>query len=402
MISVKDWSLIRQMGAAGVPQRQIARDLGLARGTVRAALASDRPRVYERERGVTSFDVFEPRVRVLLEATPSLPASVLAERLGWTGSESWWRENVARLRPDYARVDPVDRLVWEAGDAAQCDLWFPPYKIPLEDGTARLLPVLTMVSMFSRSLMALMIPSRRTEDLLSGIWRLLQQLGGVPRRLIWDNEAGIGRGRLTEQARLFAGTLACQIKLLKPRDPESKGGVERRNGWLETSFMPGRTFSCPADFNAQLADWLVVANDRVVRTTGSAPASLLAWDREKMLPLPPAVFGLGYRNRTRLGRDYYVTVAGNDYSADPHSIGRMVDVAADLDTVRVFEGRHLVGVHDRRWAHGLTIADPAHVAAAAALRAAYQTPAPTAGDDIQTRDLAWYDDMFGLAGRWAA
>jgi len=201
---------------------------------------------------------------------------------------------------------------------------------------------------------------------------------------------------------LFAGTLACQIKLLKPRDPESKGGVERRNGWLETSFMPGRSFASPADFNTQLADWLVIANRRVVRTTGSAPQELIGWDLEKMLPLPPVMFGLGYHNRVRLGRDYYVTIASNDYSADPSSIGRMVDVAADLEQVRIFDGKHLIGVHDRRWCRRQTVTDPAHVAAAAVLRAAYQTPPdPVSLDDMLTRDLSYYDDMFGL-GRQAA
>ena len=37
-----------------------------------------------------------------------------------------------------------DRLVWLPGDAAQCDLWFPPAKIPLEDGSKTLLPVLVI------------------------------------------------------------------------------------------------------------------------------------------------------------------------------------------------------------------------------------------------------------------
>jgi hypothetical protein len=31
--------------------------------------------------------------------------------------------------------------------------------------------------------------------------------------------------------------------------------VERRNGWFETSFMPGRSFTSPADFNEQFTDW---------------------------------------------------------------------------------------------------------------------------------------------------
>ena len=69
---------------------------------------------------------------------------------------------------------------------------------------------------------------------------LLQLLGRVPRRLIWDNESGIGRGkRHAEGVGAFAGTLATTLQRLKPYDPESKGIVERRNGFFETSFMPG-------------------------------------------------------------------------------------------------------------------------------------------------------------------
>lgn len=62
-----------------------------------------------------------------------MPATVLAERVGWTGSIRWFRENVKRLRPERRPPDPADRIGWAPGDAAQCDLWFPPRKIPLED-----------------------------------------------------------------------------------------------------------------------------------------------------------------------------------------------------------------------------------------------------------------------------
>jgi hypothetical protein len=83
---------------------------------------------------------FEAKVRALLEDDGQLPATVIAERVGWTGSITWFRESVKRLRPEHRKIDPADRLVWEPGDAAQCDLWFPPCKIPLEDGTAPLGP----------------------------------------------------------------------------------------------------------------------------------------------------------------------------------------------------------------------------------------------------------------------
>lgn len=75
-----------------------------------------------------------------------MPATAIAERIGWDGSITWFRENVRKLRPEHRRPDPADRLVWGPGDAVQCDLWFPPKKIPLEDGTAVLPPVLVIVA----------------------------------------------------------------------------------------------------------------------------------------------------------------------------------------------------------------------------------------------------------------
>jgi hypothetical protein len=408
VITLEDWALIRRLAADGVPKARIAERLGISRTTVIKAVKSDSPPRYERTPTATSFVVFEPRVRALLKATPEMPATVLAERVGWEGSIRWFSENVKRLRPEHRPIDPADRLTWAAGDAAQCDLWFPPRKIPLEDGTSKLLPVLVITAAHSRFITARMIPTRKTEDLLLGSWELIQQLGRVPRRLIWDNESGIGRGqRRAEGVAAFMGTLATKLVLLPPNDPESKGLLERRNGWFETSFMPGRTFESPADFNTQFGDWLVKANRRVVRTIKAAPVDLVEADRAAMLGLPPVPLHLGWRNQIRLGRDYYVRLDTNDYSVDPTMIGRMVEVAADLDRVRVRCEDRIVAEHVRVWARGATVTDPAHLQTAAWLRKQFQQSriptaagaAGAAGDDQArdlVRDLADYDRAFGL------
>ncbi|MDQ2660894.1 MAG: IS21 family transposase [Actinomycetota bacterium] len=400
MITLEDWALIRRLAADGVPKAQIAVQLGISRTTVVKAVSSDSPPRYERRPAPTSFTPFEERVRALLKQTPDMPATVVAERVGWTGSIRWFRDNVQRLRPEQRPVDPADRLSWVAGDAAQCDLWFPPKKIPLEDGSRTLLPVLVITAAHSRFTVGRMIPTRKTEDLLLGSWELIQQLGRVPRRLIWDNEPGIGRGqRRAEGVTGFAGTLATKIVQLKPRDPESKGIVERRNGYFETSFMPGRTFTSPTDFNSQFTEWLTLANQRVVRTIKARPVDLIDTDRAAMLPLPPVVLHLGWRNQVRLGRDYYVRVDSSDYSVSPAAIGRVVDVAADLERVRVRMGGRIVAEHERVWARGLTITDPSHVEEAAVLRRQFQQPrSVTAADDGLGRDLADYDRAFGLDG----
>ena len=396
---MEDWALIRRLAGEGVPKARIAELLGISRTTVIKAVNSDAPPRYERSPRPTSFMAFEPRVRALLEEVPEMPATVLAERVGWTGSIRWFSENVKLLRLEHRPIDPADRIIWQAGDAAQCDLWFPPRKIPLEDGTTKLLPVLVITAAHSRFMTARMIPTRKTEDLLLGSWELIQQLGRVPRRLIWDNEPGIGRGqRRAEGLTLFMGTLATKLVLLPPRDPESKGVVERRNGWFETSFMPGRTFTSPADFNAQFTDWLSRANTRVVRTIKAAPVDLIDADRAAMLPLPPIPLHLGWRNKIRLGRDYYVRLDTNDYSVDPTVIGQMVDVIADLERARVRAEGRLVADHARVWARGTTVTDPAHVEVAAWLRKQFQQPRAVVRDqDDLARDLSDYDRAFGLS-----
>lgn len=115
-----------------------------------------------------------------------------------------------------------------------------------------------------------------------------------------------------------------------------------------------------------------------------------------MLPLPPVLLHLGWRTRVRLGRDYYVRLDTNDYSVDPHAIGRLVDVTADLERVRIRAGGRVVADHARVWAHGQTVTDPAHVSIAAALRKQFQRPRAAARGEDLVRDLADYDRAFGL------
>jgi hypothetical protein len=408
VITVHDWAQIRYLhGGEGLSIRAIASRLGLSRDTVSRAVKSSSPPRYSRVSGPSAFDAFEARVRQLLAEFPAMPASVIAERVGWPGSPSWFRKKVARLRVDYVVKDPADRVVYHRGDQAQCDLWFPPVTVPLGAGQAGSPPVLVMVASYSRFITGRMIPTRQTSDLLAGMWSLLRgQLEAMPRRLVWDNESGIGRGgRLAAGVAAFAGTLATRIVQLPPNDPESKGLVERVNGYLETSFLPGRVFTSPADFNAQLADWLPRANMRRVRSLGARPADLIDDDRSAMRPLPPLPPPVGFTTRVRLPRDYYLRVLSNDYSIDPTVIGRMIDVQADLDVVTARCEGTLVASHRRSWARRQTISDPAHVATAARMRADYQRAGAGRGsgaaghDDDQwalVRNLADYDARFGI------
>ena len=131
---MQDWAQIRYLHGEGLSIRAIAARMELSRDTVSRALKSDAPPKYQRVSGPSVFDPFEAAVRALLAEFPSMPTSVIAERVGWQGSASWFRKKVAALRIEYAPKDPADRLSYRPGDQAQCDLWFPAARIPVGGG----------------------------------------------------------------------------------------------------------------------------------------------------------------------------------------------------------------------------------------------------------------------------
>jgi transposase len=271
VLDVEDWAEIRWLHRAeGMPVKAVARVMGVSKNTVKRALAAEGPPRYERRGRGSIVDAVEPRIRELLAAWPAMPATVIAERVGWTRGLTVFKDRVRELRPVYLPPDPASRTTYAAGEVVQCDLWFPEITLPVGFGQTRSatrLPVLVMVTGYARWLSARLLPSRCSEDLFAGWWQLISQLGGVPRVLVWDGEGAVGKRRrrvtvLTEQAHGFRGVLGAKIVICDPGDPEAKGLVERANGYLETSFLPGRVFASPADFNAQLADWLALANQR--------------------------------------------------------------------------------------------------------------------------------------------
>ncbi|MGV9679218.1 IS21 family transposase [Nocardia sp. NPDC003482] len=406
MIAIEDWAEIRRLHRAeGVPIKEIARRLGVARNTVRAALASDRPPKYERAPKGRVVDAYEARIRALLAEFPRMPATVIAERIGWPYTMNPLRIRLREIRPEYAGVDPVDRVSYEPGSVTQCDLWFPETRIPVGRGQERVFPVLVMTLGFSRFTAAVMLPSRQGGDLLSGMWSLISGMGRVTKTLVWDRESAIGgTGKVTAAAAAFAGTLATRIQLAPPRDPEYKGMVERMNGFFETSFLPGRTFTGPTDFNSQLTDWLERANARTVRSIGGRPVDLFETDYLSMIALPPVSPPIGLTQRIRLARDYYVRVDTVDYSVDPRVIGRFVDVTASPTAVTVHCDGQVVARHERSWTKQEVVTDPGHTALAAQLRAGFATDRRRRerarrhpdGHPVALRALPDYDALFGV------
>lgn len=406
MLAVEDWAEIRRLHLAeGVSLKEVARRMGVARNTVRQAVRSSEPPRFHRQPRPSAVDAYEPAIRQLLGEHPRMPATVIAQRVGWPGGITVLKERVAELRPLYVPPDPCQRTDYQPGELAQWDLWFPPIDIPLGYEQTGRLPVLVGVSGYSRWLVARMLPSRAAHDLLLGHLACLVALGGVPRAGVYDNEAAIGcwrggRVQLTDAFQRFRGQLGMGAIVCKPRDPEAKGLVERANRYLETSFLPGRSFTSIHDFNLQLTVWLELANRRWHRRLGCRPADRIAEDRAVMRRLPPVLPDPALRTSTLVRRDHYLRIGSCDYSVHPRAIGHRVEIRVDLDWVTATMDGIQVARHRRSLAAHRTITDPAHAQAGQALRARHRQvmtrPASPAQLEVAERDLAVYDRLFDL------
>ncbi|HUP15626.1 MAG TPA: IS21 family transposase [Acidimicrobiia bacterium] len=405
MLKVEDWAEIRRLyRAEDLSINEIVRRLGVSRNTVRAVVRSDSPPEFNRKPRPSAVDPFEGEIRRLLSEYPRMPTTVIAERVGWSRGMTILQDRVRELRPLFVPPDPSGRTEYRPGELAQWDLWFPPTAVPLEDGSVAKPPVLVGVTGYSRVMVGEMIPSREAHDILSAHLHCLGALGGVPRKGVYDNEAALvsrhgGKATLTVPFQRFRGTLGMGVVILRPGDPEAKGLVERANGYLETSFLPGRRFSSPVDFNTQLTVWLEKANNRIHHTLRCRPSDRLFEDRKAMMAFPPVLPDPALRLSVRLPRDHWVRVGTCDYSVHPKAIGRRVEVRVDPTEVVISLAGEVVGRHRRSYARHRTVTDPDHVRAAQAMRVASATwtGMKTETDEVEVRDLAVYDRLTGVA-----
>ena len=183
---MEDWAEIRRLHfSVGMSIRAIEREGPWSRNTIRSAVRSTTPPKYVRAGAGSVVDAVEPQIRELLQATPTIPATVIAERIGWEHGMTVLKERVRELRPLYAPKDPSSRTTYDPGKIAQCDLWFPPADIPLGFGQVghgkSAPPVLVLTAGYSSWRAARMIPTRNAQDLALGMWAVTQQMGAVPR-----------------------------------------------------------------------------------------------------------------------------------------------------------------------------------------------------------------------------
>jgi hypothetical protein len=116
-----------------------------------------------------------------------------------------------------------------------------------------------------------------------------------------------------------------------------------------------------------------------------------------MMPLPPVFPDTAHRFSTKLGRDHYVRVSTCDYSVHPKAIGRRIDVRVDPEWITASCAGEIVARHKRSLAPHRTITAVEHARARRKLKQRRSDVQREVEIDVEVRDLAVYDDYFGVA-----
>src|SRR3990170_1049513 len=375
--------------------KEIVRRTGLSRNTVRRAWRAGEPPRYRRPPRPSKLDPFREEIHRLLRSDARLPGKRIRELLeeqGYAGGKSILDDYLREVRPLFQRQRTFQRTSYRPGVLCQFDLWQPSREVAVGSGQTRRGCVVVGCLPYSRAGAGTLVFSKEAPDLLYGIGACLVKLGALPETLVWDREGALhaGGGRPSEPFAALCGELRVGWRFLEPHDPQSKGVVERLQGYMETSFEPGRSFVGPFDFQEQLDRWFGErANLRFHRTLRCRPVDRLLEELQVMRPLPERLPDVDRRLVTRVPPDPYVRVDGNDYSLDPRLVGRRVELRISQQELLAvaFDTGELACRHRRSFARHRTITALEHARALRELRGAPAEP------EVETRPLARYDAL---------
>jgi transposase len=292
---------IRVMARRGMRIREIARELGCSRNTVKRYLHDGKASRYgPRQPRGTKLDPFKDYLRERIEAAKPhwIPAVVLLREIRDSGYAGGLTQLKMFLNPlKRVEEEPVVRFETPPGVQMQADFTV------VRRGRDPLLAFVATLG-YSRATFVRFTTDETAETLCACLREALVYFGGVPRHVLFDNAKTIvverdayGEG----EHRWHGGLLALSdefgfsLRLCRPYRAKTKGKVERFNGYLKGSFLVPLAATLKSSglkldaiaANAQIGRWLSeVANARIHATTKERPDHRLALEHAALLPLP--------------------------------------------------------------------------------------------------------------------
>jgi transposase len=372
---MEQWTEIRRRVLTNeISKREACRQYHLHWLTLKKILAHEEPPGYRRSRPPRrpKIEPVLPIIQAILDADQAAP-----KKQRHTAHRIWQRlRDEHGFSGGYTIVKDAVREMQGGRQEVFLPLSHPPGEAQVDFGFAEVTVqgVATPVALFVLSLpyadavYCQAFPRECTEVFLEGHARAFAFLGGVPRRIAYDNTktavARITGSRSRQVTREFQRLQSHYLfapHFCLVRRPNEKGHVERLLDYARSNFLvPVPAVASLEELNARLAqqcrrDW-----DRPVRGKPGTVGTLLAEDRAAFLPLPAHPFEARRVAQATADGQSLVRFDTNSYSVPTCYARRRLTVVATVDEVRVIHEDRLVARHRRCWGRAQYRFDPVH------------------------------------------
>ena len=376
MIQVDEKEIIRRLYfTKRLSVRQIAKELGHSRHTVKKAVEDASPPEYHL-RVQKRCPVMTPCREIIetwLEEDKNRPpkqrhtAHRIFERLvsehGFTGAERTVRQYVSKLRANYQEMSIP--LEFDPGTDAQCD-WGEAL-IYLEDQPIKA-QIFCMKLSYSRKPFVMAFPTQRQEAFFEGHKESFEWYGGVPPRISYDNltvaiqKVFAGRNRQEQQAFIsFRSHYLFESHFSMPRTPREQGRIESLVGYMRRNyFVPVPKVASFAELNQELRRRLSADEGRKV--PGEPLSISQAWSEEKgkLLPLPKYHHKCSVTRPVQANRLSLINFDSNRYSVPVEFGLAKLTLHAYAWRVEIACGDRIIAVHDRSYGKEQDVMDVEH------------------------------------------
>lgn len=362
----------------GKSGREIARDTGHSRNTVKKALDGE-PWGY-RTRAHQPYPVLGPYLEIIDEwlvgdkgqprkqrHTAHRVYTRLVEEYDFPGSEPTVRRYVREAK---ARLGLNGRSVFlpldaEIGREAEVD-WGTATAVI--NGVRRSIKYFCMRSKYSGKHVVRCYPCERQQAFFDAHLHAFEFFGGIFAVLIYDNLTSavrkVLRGRNREEQASFLKFRAYHsfaARFCNPAQGHEKGGVEGLVGYVRRNYLVPVPEAADFDeLNRRLLEQCVRYGSHQIRGREETVNALFAQERGHLLRLPEP----GFSNVRTLSCkvDKYSTVLAdrNHYSVPPEYVGFHLEALLSIDEVRLFYQHKELASHERVYGNNKWVLKPMH------------------------------------------
>jgi transposase len=350
MLTPEEKAEIRRLHDLGQRPKAIARRIGRDPKTVRSHL--DLPGPTPHPQAPSKLEPFHDLVRTLAQQNLRSPRILREIRSrGYTGGKSILKAFLKTLAPPKLPRQPFRRFETAPAVEAQSD--WSPYRV-LIAGILTVVHAFAMVLCHSRRLFVSFYRNERLPTLLRAHQEAFGYLGGICRRILYDNQTAITLGRVAGKPRWhatfldFAHAYGFEPRVGRPGHKERRGKVERPFWYLEEDFLRGRTFASWDDLDRQVREWLdTVANVRLHGTTRRRVDEAYAEEKPCLIALPAVAFPAERLETRKVQKDGYVPIDGSFYPVPAALVGQIVRVRIFPDRVEILDGAAAIAAAHR-------------------------------------------------------